>query len=241
MSDPVTGEYDVIVVGAGIGGATCAALLARRGARTLLVDQNTRPGGKAMVAGSEAGFRYDLWPIVGGPSLGSQFVHVLDELAMSDEVEILTQSQSNVLLYRKTGSDRYAEAIGSSVPDPMGIARILGMLDLQPKDLPETLRLLGDIGGMPPAEIDGLDQVSFADFLSGYRIPQSLLSYLGMQANIIFVVPIDRLAASEMIRVLQDFGSGGRAAITPEDSAGWRRSSAGVSSVTGGACSSGRE
>jgi prolycopene isomerase len=83
------------------------------------------------------------------------------------------------------------------------------MLGLQPEDLAETLRLLQDIGTMAPEEIDKLDEVSFTDFLSGYRVPQSLLSYLGMQANIIFVVPIDRLAASEMIRVLQDFGPGG--------------------------------
>ena len=111
-------EYDVIVVGAGIGGATCAALLAKRGVRTLLVDKNASPGGKAMVAGREGGFRYDLWPIVGGPSLGSQFARVLDELGMSDELEILTPGQSNVLLYRRTGSSEYAKVVGSSVPDP---------------------------------------------------------------------------------------------------------------------------
>jgi prolycopene isomerase len=207
--DELGEEFDVIVVGAGIGGATCAALLAKRGMRTLLVDKNTRPGGKAMVAGRKGGFQYDLWPIVGGPSIGSQFARVLDELEMSDELEILTPSQSNVLLYRGTGTDTYAKSIGSSVPDPLGVAQLFGMLGLQPTDIPETLRLLGDIGAMPPEEIDKLDQVSFADFLSGYRIPQSLLSYLGMQSNIIFVVPIDQLAASEMIRVLQDFGPGG--------------------------------
>jgi prolycopene isomerase len=83
------------------------------------------------------------------------------------------------------------------------------MLGLQPADLPETLRLFGDIGAMQPDAIDKLDEVSFADFLSGYRIPEALRSYLGMQSNIIFVVPLDRLAASEMIRVLQDFGLGG--------------------------------
>lgn len=208
-NEAASDEYDVIVVGAGIGGVTCAALLAKRGVRTLLVDQNARPGGKAMVAGRKGGFQYDLWPIVGGPSLDSQFARVLDELDMSDELEILTPSQSNVMLYRKAGSDAYAKSIGSSVPDPLGNVQALGILGLQPADFPETLRLLEDIGGMPAEEIDKLDHVSFAEFLSGYRIPQSLLSYFGMQANIIFVVPIDRLAASEMIRVLQDFGPGG--------------------------------
>jgi prolycopene isomerase len=134
---------------------------------------------------------------------------VLDELGMSDELEILTPDDSMKMSYRRAGSDEYASFVGSCVPGPDGTIKLLGMLGLQPEDLPETLRFLQDIGAMAPEEIDKLDQVTFTDFLSGYRIPQSLLSYLGMQANIIFVVPIDRLAASEMIRVLQDFGLGG--------------------------------
>ena len=211
MSHSGAETHDVIVVGAGIGGATCAALLARRGVRTLLVDQNARPGGKAMVAGREGGFRYDLWPIVGGPAVGSQFARVLDELEMADEVELLTPSESNVIMYRgrRGESGEYARAIGSSTPNPASAEAAFAMLGLQSADLPETLRLLGDVGAMQPDAIDKLDDVSFADFLSGYRIPESLRSYLGMQSNIIFVVPIDRVAASEMIRVLQDFGLGG--------------------------------
>ena len=72
-------KFDAIVVGAGFGGSTCAALLAKRGLRTLLVDKNAVPGGKAMTVGDK-GFRYDLWPIVGGPSLNSRFAEALDEL-----------------------------------------------------------------------------------------------------------------------------------------------------------------
>ena len=200
-------QYDVIVVGAGFGGATCAALLAKRGLRTLLVDKNAIPGGKGMTVG-EKGFRYDLWPIVGGPSLNSRFAEALDELEMADQVEILTPEQCNVLMYRGANG-KYASLVGSAVPNPEGGAGAIQLLGLSGEDLPEVLRLLGDIGQATPEQIRELDDVTFSEFLSRYRLPQSLVSYLGMQANIIFVVPIDLLAASEMIRVLQDFGAGG--------------------------------
>ncbi|MFZ5773166.1 MAG: SDR family NAD(P)-dependent oxidoreductase, partial [Thermodesulfobacteriota bacterium] len=38
-------EYDVIVIGAGIGGLTAGALLARRGKRVLVLEQHNKPGG----------------------------------------------------------------------------------------------------------------------------------------------------------------------------------------------------
>jgi prolycopene isomerase len=38
-------KYDVIVVGAGLGGMTAAGLLAKRGLSVLLIDQQNKPGG----------------------------------------------------------------------------------------------------------------------------------------------------------------------------------------------------
>jgi len=38
-------RYDVVVVGAGIGGLTAAALLSKRGLRTLVIEQHYLPGG----------------------------------------------------------------------------------------------------------------------------------------------------------------------------------------------------
>ncbi len=44
-SVPSRDSYDVVVIGGGIGGLSCAALLAREGAKVLVVEQNPFPGG----------------------------------------------------------------------------------------------------------------------------------------------------------------------------------------------------
>ncbi|MBI4516387.1 MAG: NAD(P)/FAD-dependent oxidoreductase [Deltaproteobacteria bacterium] len=203
-------QYDVIVIGAGIGGATCAALLAKRGLKTLLVDKNSIPGGKAITM-SKQGFRYEFWPICGGPSLNSQFAAVLQELGLAGEVELLMPQQAAMLMYRRAGSDRYEGRVGPAIPDPEGPLGMLELLALQAESLPEVARLLSDLVQLTSEEIARLEHVTFADFLARYQLPKPFVSYMGLWSNIVFVVPFDLLAASEAVRTFQDFAQGGAA------------------------------
>jgi phytoene dehydrogenase-like protein len=201
-------KHDAIVVGAGFGGSACAALLARRGLKTLLLDKNAVAGGKALTMSKE-GFRYELWPVVGGPSLNSQFHAVLKDLDMEDEVELLTPPGIGGLLY-KGRSGRYeappSPAEQQEEEGPLALVRLLGLTQ---EELPEAARLFGDMTSMPPEEIEKLDDVTLSEFLSRYQVPRPVYSYLGMWSNIVFVVPIDLLAASEAIKTHQDFARGG--------------------------------
>ena len=55
-------SYDVIVIGAGFGGSSCAALLAKRGLKVLLVEKNDRAGGKALTL-KKRGFTFTAWVV----------------------------------------------------------------------------------------------------------------------------------------------------------------------------------
>src|SRR3954468_3340510 len=63
--------YDVVVIGAGIGGLICAALLARQGVRVLLVEQHYMVGGYCSTFRRGA-YTFDaathFYPLLGNPT-----------------------------------------------------------------------------------------------------------------------------------------------------------------------------
>ena len=65
-------HYDVIVIGAGPGGSTSAALLAKWGLKTLVVDKNPKAGG-TMMTFSKDGFIFEMFPVFGVPAYGDKF------------------------------------------------------------------------------------------------------------------------------------------------------------------------
>lgn len=51
-------RYDVIIVGAGIGGLTCGAALAKAGKKVLICERHAKPGGY-VTSFQRAGFTFD--------------------------------------------------------------------------------------------------------------------------------------------------------------------------------------
>jgi phytoene dehydrogenase-like protein len=197
--------FDAIVIGAGMGGASCAAVLAKRGQRVLLLERNAIAGGKAMTVRG-GGFAYELWPVVSGPSVGSRFAELLAELDAEGEVELLTPDDVMEFIYRD--GDERRHMVGAANPgggDPLGMVTMLGLTDA---DIAEVLRMMGDLHGMDEQAMAALEGTTFSAWLDLYDLPQSVRSWFGVQANIIFVVPIDQLDAAEAIITLQDFAKG---------------------------------
>jgi phytoene dehydrogenase-like protein len=199
-------RYDVIVVGAGMGGASCAALLARRGHRVLLADRNAVAGGKAMTVHTD-GLAYELWPVVSGPSVGSRFEVLLEDLGATEEVELLHPDAVLEFIYHDGAERRHM--VGAANPAGADPTAIIDLLALTEADLPELLRFFGEMAQLDDEATDRLEGTTFSAFLDRFELPASVRAWLGIQSNIIFVVPVDELDAAEAIRTLADFGVGG--------------------------------
>lgn len=200
MSDPL----DAIVVGAGFGGSTCAALLARRGLRVLLIDKNKRPGGKAMVVSRE-GFTYELWPVIHAPARESRCKEVLRELGLEDAVDLVEPRPRGAIYLDSEGTPRPFPRLEE--PDPTAVFDVLG---IRADEREDAVRLLADLTLMGSEAAAALDDVSFDAWMRRRPAPRPLRSYLNAICNGVFMVPTEQLAASEAIATLGEiFVQGG--------------------------------
>jgi len=209
----VTEEYDAIVIGSGPGGSASAALLARRGLRTLLLEKNAQVGGK-MITVSKDGFEYDLWPHGQVPMRGSAFETVFRELGVESELKpCLSPDDKNKVIgmsYRARGWNDYKTT--TFVQSMEDANQFFDLWGLEEDERVVSLRFLTEMAMLPPQAVDELDDVSMHDFVSRYAVPYALYSYLAFQANASLAEPIDQVSASEQVKIMQQLafqGGGG--------------------------------
>ena len=85
-----TQQYDVIVIGSGPGGSSCATLLQKRGINTLLIEKNIFLGGK-MWSPKKDGYAYDYFPHGQVPMRQPAFETIFDELGVGSEFQLSLQ------------------------------------------------------------------------------------------------------------------------------------------------------
>lgn len=207
-------EYDVIVIGSGPGGASCATLLQKRGHRVLLVEKNGLLGGK-MASIEKDGWAYDLFPHGQVPMRAPAFEPIFRELGVAHEFRpaLAPDDPRDIIkiCYRSRGSSEYRMvAQKQAMADPTPFFRLW---DLDPADQAKVVGFMTELATMPDERLDALDDVSMHEYLAGKDIPYALYSYLAFHANASLAEPIDLVAASEQIRIMKQImlqGGGGQ-------------------------------
>lgn len=206
-------QYDVIVIGAGPGGSSVAALLAKSGKKVLLVDKNKASGGRMLTIHDPQGFHYELFPINGVPANNSQFENVLRRIGKESEVKqvrahdlgltdrIYTEDEHGHLTYLVIGGNQLTMLKVLHIPltNIKGIARIR--------------RLYNDMLKMSEEEIRKLSMTSAKDFVDSYGELPGLFRtfFLATTCEGAFELTCEKLAASDFIRFFR---------LTTKDGAG---------------------
>jgi phytoene dehydrogenase-like protein len=207
-------RYEAIVIGSGPGGSACATLLQKRGIRTLLVEKNGFLGGK-MVSVKKDGFAYDLFPHGQVPMRQPAFQTIFEELGVGDEFQPAldpddTRDVIKICYRRRDWRDYRLGSQGQAMADPTPFFRLWGIDEQQQQ---KSIAVMTEIAAMPEEELDRLDDVSMHEYLARKDVPYELYSYMAFHANASLAEPIDLVAASEQIRILQHImlqGGGGQ-------------------------------
>ncbi len=194
-----TNTHDAIVIGAGFGGSACAALLAKRGFKVLLVEKNNLTGGKAMTL-NKKGFTYSAWPVMGAPVQENKCQMLVDALGIGDKVT-LTPSEAGSFYKTPEGKYEPMPKMDGSV-DPVSL---FGWLGIGMEDFEKAMTFFGTLMAMPPEVIDSYDGTDFDSFIKAADLPQSLYAFIvSLCLDGMFMVPVDKLDAAEAIYSLQD-------------------------------------
>lgn len=202
-------HFDAIVVGAGYGGVTSAAIMASKGLRVLLVDKNAKPGGKAMPAARRDGIVTELWPIAGGPSRGSRFDDLIRLVGLPDDTVIAPNPGAEFVYLAPDGSRRSLRVPSHTIRNPLYLYRAGAAFGGDLRKLFGLLRMNLVSAFLRGPLLDRYDNISMLDFLREHDLPEPMHDWLVSLMNLFFVVPVDKLPASEAILTLRSIAAGG--------------------------------
>ncbi len=144
-------QYDVIIIGSGLGGLTAAALLAKGGVRPLVLEQHFAPGGNAQTFRRKKMFDFDVGlHYIGDCGPGGLYPNLMEEMGIADQVEFVPMDQDGFdtlitpdLTFRvPAGWDRYRKRLQETFPqEARAIDRFIDFLMM--------------VAGHPPAQAAG--------------------------------------------------------------------------------------
>lgn len=191
-------QWDVVVIGTGMGGSAAGAIAALNGLKTLILEKNPRPGGACSYYEKE-GFRMDCGTHLFIRGNKGPFGSLTRRLGMGEPLE-----------FRHTRNTVHLKGLNVDVKIPqnmLGRAAIAPMIAIQsrisPLQYPGIARLMYSIVTMKPHEIDALNGITVEEYMLGFTKNEEVRAMFGLLLGLFFILPPWEASAGESIWNLQ--------------------------------------
>jgi len=197
------GSKRVVVVGAGVGGAAIAALLAREGHEVTLLEARGIVGGRAS-SGSSQGFEYDMGVHLCGRGAGGPAARVAGAVG----ADLRWHDERMAFELRCGGQTRVFDRDVKDLGELAALARVIGVT---PSAAGAVARCLGAL--MAPGrleEVAALDAITVSEHLARYTDHPGAIQLLEVMCLLMLCVPADVASAGEFAWCFANLARAGR-------------------------------
>jgi prolycopene isomerase len=192
------------VIGAGVGGAAAALLLAHAGIETTLVEKNRRIGGSCS-AYEKQGFHVDIGTHLFCRGDRGPLGEVLRRVDRSGAIDFVrTRDIAEIRFPARPGEVAVDGVTRIAVPAELArmpgfLVELVRALDLSPREAARAARLFTHILTMSDAEVAALDGTTVEEFVTPFTDHPPTVGLFGFLLGLYFILPYWEVSAGEAL------------------------------------------